>query len=107
MQATSKGYLPPQITYTTGGLGYYLSKIWNVVKSQQNVASIWDCEPDQIKILGLDLGQTCILGASALLPYNTLEGTYPDGDRDTEKKTCNNEDLDDETGNLCHDSIAP
>ncbi|KAF9158623.1 hypothetical protein BGX20_003309, partial [Mortierella sp. AD010] len=60
--------LPFRITSTTAGLDYYLTEIRNIVKTQEDVTSIWGCEPDQIKILGLDLGQACVLGASALLP---------------------------------------
>ncbi|KAG0007767.1 hypothetical protein BGZ80_004246 [Entomortierella chlamydospora] len=60
--------LPSQITSTTADLDYCLTEIRNVVETQDDVTSIWGCEPDQIKILGLDLGQACVLGASALLP---------------------------------------
>ncbi|KAF9157523.1 hypothetical protein BGX21_003997 [Mortierella sp. AD011] len=38
------------------------------VKTHDDVTSLWGCEPGQIKILGLDLGQACVLRAGALLP---------------------------------------
>ncbi|KAF9920167.1 hypothetical protein FBU30_010048, partial [Linnemannia zychae] len=60
--------LPPRITSTIGGVDYYLTEVRNVVKTKQDVLNLWDCEPEQVKILGLDLGQACVVGASALLP---------------------------------------
>ncbi|KAI7825676.1 hypothetical protein BC939DRAFT_476118 [Gamsiella multidivaricata] len=33
------------------------------------------CAPDQIKVLDIDLGQACVLGASALLPKNDHSGS--------------------------------
>ncbi|KAF8907975.1 hypothetical protein BGZ58_006137, partial [Dissophora ornata] len=62
--------LPRQITSTIGGVNYFLTEIRNVVKAKQDVEDLWGCEPEQIKILGLDLGQACVLGASALIPKN-------------------------------------
>ena len=69
--------LPRQITSTTGGTDYYLTEVRNVVKTKQDVAELWACPPDQIKILGLDLGQACVLGASALLTSSTWKGSRP------------------------------
>ncbi|KAG0262509.1 hypothetical protein BG011_010092 [Mortierella polycephala] len=67
--------LPPKITSTAGGVDYFLVEIRNVVKTKQDAGDLWGCEPEQIKILGLDLGQACILGASVLLPRHArLEG---------------------------------
>ncbi|KAG0317269.1 hypothetical protein BGZ99_006411 [Dissophora globulifera] len=60
--------LPPRITSTVGGVDYYLTEVRNVVKTKQDVTAIWGCRPEQIKILGLDLGQACVVGASAIIP---------------------------------------
>ncbi|CAO3567070.1 unnamed protein product [Mortierella alpina] len=61
--------LPCRLTTTTGGTDYYLTEIRNVVKRKGDVARLWpDCRPEAIKILGIDLGQACVVGASALLP---------------------------------------
>ncbi|KAF9182244.1 hypothetical protein BGZ50_005051 [Haplosporangium sp. Z 11] len=60
--------LPPRLTSTVGGTGYYLTEVRNVVKAQQDVTVLWGCRPEEIKILSLDLGQACVIGASALLP---------------------------------------
>ncbi|KAF9402833.1 hypothetical protein BGZ76_007235, partial [Entomortierella beljakovae] len=58
----------PRITSTVGGVDYYLTEVRNIIKTQQDVKAIWGCQPEKIKILGIDLGQACVVGASALLP---------------------------------------
>jgi hypothetical protein len=60
--------LPPRLTSTIGGTDYFLTEIRNVVSTGQDVTDIWGCSPDHIKILGIDLGQAFVVGASALLP---------------------------------------
>jgi len=62
------GRLKPRITSTVGGTDYFLTEVRNVVKTKQDVVDLWKCEPQDIKILGVDLGQACVVGASALLP---------------------------------------
>jgi len=56
---------------TVGGVDYYLTEIRNVVKSSDDVRRLWGCEPEDVNIIGLDLGQTCVVGASAILPNGT------------------------------------
>jgi len=54
--------LPRRITSAVGGTDYFLTEIRNVVKTEQDVRDLWNCESkeaDCIKILGLDLGQAC------------------------------------------------
>ncbi|KAG9322616.1 hypothetical protein KVV02_002319 [Mortierella alpina] len=60
--------LPNRLTSTVGGVDYYLTEVRNIVRTPQDVATLWGCAPDEIKILGIDLGQACVVGASALLP---------------------------------------
>lgn len=64
----SKDLLPDKITSTIGGVDYFLSEIRNVVKTKDDVTRLWRCEPDKVQIIGLDLGQSYVVGASALLP---------------------------------------
>jgi hypothetical protein len=45
-----------------------LTEIRNIVRTKGDVEGIWGCKPEEIKILGIDLGQACVVGASALLP---------------------------------------
>ncbi|KAG0352176.1 hypothetical protein BGZ54_002923, partial [Gamsiella multidivaricata] len=61
--------LPPRITSTKGSTDYFLAKIRNVIKTKEDAAQLWpECRPEDIITLGVDLGQACVLGASALLP---------------------------------------
>jgi hypothetical protein len=53
---------------TVGGTNYYLSEIRNIVKTKEDVKTLWKCDPKNIKILGIDLGQAYVVGASALIP---------------------------------------
>ncbi|KAG0195409.1 hypothetical protein BGX28_001484, partial [Mortierella sp. GBA30] len=54
---------------TVGGVDYYLTEIRNVVKSPQDVSRLWpNCRPEDIKVLALDGGQVCVVGAYAYLP---------------------------------------
>ncbi|KAF9301594.1 hypothetical protein BG003_002726, partial [Podila horticola] len=41
--------LPPRLTSTLGGTDYYLTEIRNVVASKDDVATLWGCDPHQIK----------------------------------------------------------
>lgn len=91
--------LPRQITSTTGGTDYYLTEVRNVVKTKQDVAELWACPPDQIKILGLDLGQACVLGASALLP------AQPGKARDLKMKGRADSMADSTTGDPCSNAF--
>ncbi|KAF9110577.1 hypothetical protein BGX27_006156 [Mortierella sp. AM989] len=60
--------LPCRLTSTIGGTDYFLTEIRNVVSTKQDVARLWSCDPKSIKILGIDLGQAFVVGASAILP---------------------------------------
>ncbi|KAG0244699.1 hypothetical protein BGX31_008706 [Mortierella sp. GBA43] len=64
----SPDVLPPKVTSAVGGCDFYLTEVRNVVESPQDVADLWQYSPQDIKILGLDLGQACVVGASAILP---------------------------------------
>ncbi|KAG0222810.1 hypothetical protein BGX31_008846, partial [Mortierella sp. GBA43] len=71
--------LPPRITSTVGGTNHYLSEIRNVVKTPQDIVDIWGCSASDISILGIDVGQAYVVGASALLvsPVQEHEETAP------------------------------
>ncbi|KAG0319327.1 hypothetical protein BGZ99_005147 [Dissophora globulifera] len=63
--------LPDRLVSTVGGTDHFLQEIHNVVKTDIDVKKIWDCTTNQagdITYLGVDLGQTCVVGACALLP---------------------------------------
>ncbi|KAF9300577.1 hypothetical protein BGZ74_007717, partial [Mortierella antarctica] len=46
---------------------YYLSEIRNVLTSKEGIAALRGCDPHQIKVLGIDLGQAFVAGASTIL----------------------------------------
>ncbi|KAF9398510.1 hypothetical protein BGX21_007688 [Mortierella sp. AD011] len=60
--------IPPQIASSAGSVVCFLAEVRNIVKAKQDVTDLWDCTAQQIKILGLDLGQACARGASTLSP---------------------------------------
>ncbi|KAK3822387.1 MAG: hypothetical protein J3R72DRAFT_501860 [Linnemannia gamsii] len=60
--------LPCRLTSTIGGTDYFLTEIRNVVSTKQDVDRLWSCDPKNIKILSIDLGQAFVVGASAILP---------------------------------------
>ncbi|KAG0355497.1 hypothetical protein BGX24_006641, partial [Mortierella sp. AD032] len=60
--------LPFRLTSTVGGTDYFLTEIRNIVSNRQDVTQLWSCDPKSIKILGIDLGQAFVVGASAILP---------------------------------------
>jgi len=74
--------LPNRLTSTVAGTDYFLTEIRNVVSTPQDIVDLWGCDPKQIKILGIDLGQAFVVGASALLPSRNkhldMEGS-PEG----------------------------
>ncbi|KAF9577424.1 hypothetical protein BGW38_007369, partial [Lunasporangiospora selenospora] len=61
--------LPPPLTST---LDYFLSEVRNILKSKEIVGQLWNCDPKDIKVIGVDLGKAFTVGASALLPVETL-----------------------------------
>lgn len=71
--------LPDPLISTLGGTDHYLTEIRNVVKTTEDVKRIWDCDPKEIKILAIDLGQAFVVGASALLP-SSASATPTDGE---------------------------
>ncbi|KAI7819289.1 hypothetical protein BC939DRAFT_505807 [Gamsiella multidivaricata] len=67
---------------TIAGTDYYLTEVRNVFKTRQDVTALWGCRPEEIKMLGLDLGQACVVGASALLPEESKEAELEKAQRD-------------------------
>ncbi|KAK3821501.1 MAG: hypothetical protein J3Q66DRAFT_333459 [Benniella sp.] len=64
--------LPERLTDTLGGTDYYLSEVHNVIKSKEDVERLWGCEAKDVKVLGLDLGQKCVVGAYAYIPEDPV-----------------------------------
>jgi len=64
--------LPDRLTDTLGGTDYYLSEVHNAIKTKEDVERLWPCEAKDIKVLGLDLGQKCVVGAYAYIPEDPV-----------------------------------
>ncbi|KAF9083795.1 hypothetical protein BGX29_002902 [Mortierella sp. GBA35] len=77
--------LPPRLTTTVGGTDYFLTEVRNVVSTKQDVAQLWGCDPSRIKILGIDLGQSFVVGASAILPRREQPGIRQEQDTEDGK----------------------
>lgn len=67
--------LPSRLTSTVAGTSDYLTEICHVIRSRDDVQSIWNCDPSDIKIVGIDLGQAYVAGVSALLPDHNPSNT--------------------------------
>ncbi|KAG0221208.1 hypothetical protein BGW42_008116, partial [Actinomortierella wolfii] len=60
--------MPSPWTSVLGGTNRYLSEIRNVVKSSEDVKQIWNCRPEDVTILALDLGTEGLVGSTVFLP---------------------------------------
>ncbi|KAF9316077.1 hypothetical protein BGZ91_005633 [Linnemannia elongata] len=66
--------MPSRITTTVAGTNSFLQEIRNVIRSEQDIRELWPGKDvDRMKILTLDGGQACVVGAFAHLP-NGLAG---------------------------------
>lgn len=53
-----------------GGVDYYLQEIRNVITSKEDVERLWPgARVEDIKMLTLDMGQACLVGAFVHLPH--------------------------------------
>ncbi len=52
--------LPPRLTSTLAGVDYFLTEIRNIIKTGEDVTRIWNCDGDEIKVLGIDHGQAFV-----------------------------------------------
>ncbi|KAF9323508.1 hypothetical protein BGZ91_003538 [Linnemannia elongata] len=66
---------------TLGGTDYFLTEIRNVLETKQDVEDLWGCDPRLIKVLGIDLGQAFVVGASAILPPSEQPSVESDKSR--------------------------
>ncbi|OAQ22581.1 hypothetical protein K457DRAFT_25963, partial [Linnemannia elongata AG-77] len=66
--------MPSRTTTTVAGTNSFLQEIRNVIRSEQDIRELWPGKDvDRMKILTLDGGQACVVGAFAHLP-NDLDG---------------------------------
>ncbi|KAF8916938.1 hypothetical protein BGZ58_005189, partial [Dissophora ornata] len=67
--------LPNPLVTTIGGTDRYLTEAQNVFRTAADVESLLAADPSQVAILSLDLGTSCIVGASASLPPGQTPAT--------------------------------
>lgn len=82
--------LPDRLQSTVGGVDYYMTEIRNVVKTPQDVKDLLGCWPhqvrEQVNVLGIDLGQAFVVGASAVRPKPPVRRRTKRGKRGGRKK---------------------
>ncbi|KAG0221137.1 hypothetical protein BGW41_007177, partial [Actinomortierella wolfii] len=82
--------LPNRLQSTVAGVDYFMTEIRNVVKVPQDVKNLLGCWPhevrEQVNVLGIDLGQACVVGASALRPKPPARRPTKRGKRGGSKK---------------------
>ncbi|KAF9159624.1 Rad2 nuclease [Actinomortierella ambigua] len=67
---------PCRLTSTVHGLNDHLKEVRHVFQSpEKDVDELLHCSPDKVKILALDMGQACTVGACLLLPEDERSAT--------------------------------
>ncbi|KAF9996824.1 hypothetical protein BGZ79_009439 [Entomortierella chlamydospora] len=82
--------LPNSLTSVTGGTSSFLTEARNVFRTDTDVKDLLDADPNEVAILSLDLGTSCIVGASVRLPPGQTPATMrrpPDKGNACKKKT--------------------
>ncbi|KAG0221549.1 hypothetical protein BGW42_007533, partial [Actinomortierella wolfii] len=86
----NKDLLPNPLQSTVGGVDYYLTEVRNVVKTPQDVKDLLGCWPHEVRekvnVLGIDLGQAFVVGASAVRPNPPVQKRTKRGKRGGNKK---------------------
>ncbi|KAF9536710.1 hypothetical protein EC957_009925, partial [Mortierella hygrophila] len=66
--------LPPRLTTSVAGSDYYLTEIRNVIQAKEDIDKLWPGKNlADMKIVTLDGGQACVVGAFAHLPKGLNE----------------------------------
>ena len=82
--------LPNRLLSTVGGTNHFLTEVRNVFKSAQDVEDLLGCTPDKVRqevtILGIDLGQTFVVGASAVRSGPPIQRRSKNGGSNGQKK---------------------
>ncbi|KAF9367037.1 hypothetical protein CPB97_006472, partial [Podila verticillata] len=80
--------LPSPLVTNIGGTNSYLTEARNVFSTAADVESLLAVDPSQVAVLSLDLGTSCIVGATVSLPPGQTPATLsrPHGKEGNEKK---------------------
>ncbi|KAF9153146.1 hypothetical protein BG015_004007 [Linnemannia schmuckeri] len=84
--------LPNPLVTTIGGTNSYLTEARNIFSTAADVESLLAADPSQVAALSLDLGTSCIVGATVPLPSGQTPATLKrpldkEGDQKKKKKT--------------------
>ncbi|KAK3838271.1 MAG: hypothetical protein J3R72DRAFT_184956 [Linnemannia gamsii] len=83
--------LPNPLVTTMGGTNSYLTEARNVFTTAADVTSLLAADPNQVAVLSLDLGTSCLVGATVSLPAGQTPETLKrplgkEGDRKKKNK---------------------
>ncbi|KAF9956089.1 hypothetical protein BGZ72_003026 [Mortierella alpina] len=67
--------LPNPLISTIGGTDRYLTEARNIFPSIADVENLLSVDPSQVAVLSLDLGTSCVVGATVSLPFNQTPAT--------------------------------
>ncbi|KAG0343739.1 hypothetical protein BG005_002230 [Podila minutissima] len=81
--------MPNFLISPVGGTAHFLTEARNVFQSSHDVEELLTTDLDKITVLSLDLGTSCVVGASVSLPQGETPATLrrPDGKKKSNKKT--------------------
>jgi hypothetical protein len=81
--------MPNLLTSPVGGTTHFLTEARNAFRSSRDIEELLTTDPDKIAVLSLDLGTSCLVGASVSLPQGETPATLrrPDGKKKSNKKT--------------------
>ncbi|KAF9565018.1 hypothetical protein EC968_004278 [Mortierella alpina] len=71
----AKDKLPNPLISTIGGTNSYLTEARNVFPTAADVESLLATDPSQVTVLSLDLGTSCVVGATVSLPSGQTPAT--------------------------------
>ncbi|KAF8925889.1 hypothetical protein BGZ58_000390, partial [Dissophora ornata] len=83
-----EGKLPNPLITTIGGTNRYLTEAQNVFKTTADVEKLLATDPDQVTVLSLDMGTSCVVGATVSLPPGQTPATLkrPEGENKGKNK---------------------
>ncbi|KAG0377717.1 hypothetical protein BGX24_005552, partial [Mortierella sp. AD032] len=85
----SDNKLPNPLSTAIGGTNNFLTEARNVFKTTEDVENLLAADPSQVSVLSLDLGTSCVVGASVSLPPGQTPATLRrplDKERDKKKR---------------------
>ncbi|KAG9071286.1 hypothetical protein KI688_005497 [Linnemannia hyalina] len=100
--------LPNALVTTIGGTNGYLTEVRNVFSTATDVENLSGADPSQVGVLSLDLGTSCLIGATISLPPGQTPATLaqPHG-KERDKKLKKKKRHDEASGSPAHKLKEP